>query len=438
MPKQTRYRSRLRNSTTALLAVAALAFGLSGAAQAESVPLAPQTKLRVTVVQWMPTKGAYEQWTPLGGEFTVSEAGTIVLPVVGTIAVDSLDNAALAAKIADRLQQKIGLVSKPDTTVEVLEYPPIYVVGDVTTPGEHQFRTGLTVLQALALSGGELRTVDPGGSAGLVRLIGDLKEIENDMLRSTARLARLQAEMSGAKEIRFPQTPIETASDQTSADIFAQERILFTARGNELYRQTKSLGELRDLLTAEIGVLQEKIKTADDSIKSAESELASVSQLVEKGIVVASRKTDLERLLASYRTDRLDQVTAVMRARQGITEATRNIDGLRDKQQTDIAAELQTEQAKLEELTLKRNISQRLLLDTLAAPGAKVPGQQSTTSFAITRLDNGAPKQIEAQETTVLQPGDVVKVTYKQAPGSDRALSQVISGSGAVAAGASQ
>ena len=436
MPKQTRYISFLRNSAAAVLAVTAV-FGLARAAQAESGPLAPQTKLRVTVVQWMPTKGAYEQWTPLGGEFTVSAAGTIVLPVIGTIEVANLDNAALAAEIADRLQQKIGLVNKPDTTVEILEYPPIYVVGDVTAPGEYKFHTGLTVLQALALGGGELRPTDAVGARGLVKLLGDLKQVDNEIVRSTARLARLRAEMSGAKEVSFPQTPIESTSDQTSTEIFAQERILFTARANELYRQTKSLGELRDLLTAEIGVLQEKIKTADEGIKASEAELASVTQLVEKGIVVASRKTDLERALAIYRTDRLDQVTAVMRARQGMTEATRTIDGLRDKQQTEIAAELQSEQAKLEQLKLMQSVSQRLLIDTLAAPGSKVPGQESIASYTITRLEQGDQKQIQAQESTTLQPGDVVKVTYTQ-QGSDHVLSQAISRTGAVATGVSQ
>src|SRR5690606_8169820 len=88
---------------------------------------------------------------------------------------------------------------------------------------------------------------------------------------------------------------------------------------------------------------------------------------VEKGIAVTSRQTDLERALAGFRTDRLDQVTAVMRARQAITEATRNLDGLRDKQRTEIAGELQQERANLEQLTLKRETAQKVLLEILAS-----------------------------------------------------------------------
>ncbi len=337
--------------------VAVASFCLPGSAAAADVRLSPQTKVRLTVVQWMPMKGQYERWEALGGEFIVSDAGTLSLPVIGSVPVGTLDNAGLAAEISKRLQAKTGMVAAPDTTVEVVEYPPIYVVGDVNTPGQYKFREGLTVLQALALSGGEMRS--GAHSETEIRLVGELQGFDNDILRSSARVARLRAEMSDAKEISFPLAL--AGSNRTLADeVFAQEKIIFQARANELERQTKSLSDLRDLFSAEIKVLEEKIKAADDGIASAEKELSGVSVLVEKGIAVASRKSDLERVLSSYRAERLDQVTAVMRARQGITEATRNLDGLRDKMKTDVASELQTEQASLDESRLKRDTSQRL------------------------------------------------------------------------------
>ena len=60
-----------------------------------------------------------------------------------------------------------------------------------------------------------------------------------------------------------------------------------------------------------------------------QKEFAVVSALVEKGLAVASRKTDLEHAMAGFRTERLDQVTAVMRARQGIPRrrATSRVSG---------------------------------------------------------------------------------------------------------------
>lgn len=388
-----------------LLAAGVLALTASAPAfPALSDPLAPQTKLRVTVIQWMPTKGMYELWNALGGEFVVSQSGTVALPVIGSVAVGGLDREGLAAEIAKRLQEKLMLVDKPDTTVEVLDYPPVYVVGDVRNPGEYRFREGMTVLQALALSGGKPRA-DRQQYREESKLVSELQGGDTDIMRSIARIARLNAEMTGSRDIAFPAVP---ASDQTAQEILAQERVIFAARANELERQTKSLADLRELLAAEINVLQEKIKAADASIESAETELANVTTLVEKGIAIASRKSDLERSLSSYRTDRLDQVTAVMRARQAISEATRNSDGLRDRQQTEVAASLQAEQARLGELKRKRELSQKLLLDTL---GSRTGGGESTSlAFTITRRQNGSPIEISASSSTDVMPGDVISV----------------------------
>lgn len=391
-------------------AVAMLAATAPG--QAADAALAPQTRLRVTIVQWMPMKGAYEQWSALGGEFTVTDDATVVLPVIGAVPVGTSDAAALATDISRRLQAAIGTVDKPDTTVEILDYPPVYVVGDVKTPGAYGFRAGLTVLQALALGGGE----EKGGaerSRDQIRLVGELRGLENDMLRASARIARLRAEMAGAPEIAFPPAPQDAAGGALAAEVFAQERTIFLARANELDRQTRSLTELRQLLNAEIGVIEQKIVAVDAGIAAAEKELRGVTVLVEKGIAVAARQSDLERALAGHRADRLDQVTAVMRARQGVAETTRNLDGLRDRRQTEIAAELQKEQSGLEQTLLKRDMAQKLLLDLLSSGPAAGGG---APAFAVVRREGGRAVDLPAMETTLLRPGDVVRVTSRPAP----------------------
>lgn len=395
--------------------------GWQSLAFAGGTAIVPQTKLRLAVIQWMPTKGEYQQWDALSGEFVVSQAGTVVLPVIGSVAVGDFDSEGLAAEIAKRLQEKIALVNKPGTIVEIIEYPPVYVVGDVTQPGEYRFREGLTVLQALALSGGEFRSGNGGQPPREeIKLVGELQGINTSIARIRARMARLEAEMSGSKEIRFPSLTPDSVDKRVAAGIFAQEKIILSARANELDRQTKSLAELRNLLNAEIAILEEKIKAADIGIGAMEGELAAVAALVDKGIALPSRKSELERILAGYRADRLDQITAIMRARQSITEATRNLDGLRDQQRTEIAAELQSKQADLDQLTIKREISQKLLLDILATDlNPAGIGDASSVDFTIQRKENGVPTEIPATELTVLMPADVLKVAVHSptAPG---------------------
>jgi protein involved in polysaccharide export with SLBB domain len=398
-----------------LLAVTAFgmaALALPAIGQPGSPRLTPETKLRVNVIQWMPTKGQYEQWTALGGEFVVTQEGTLVLPVVGSVPVGELDPAGLASEIAGRLQSTMGLASAPVTTIEVVEYPPIYVVGEVETPGEYRFRAGLTALQALALGGGLHRAAEKG-TEDQIRLAGELRGLAAETVRAKVRIARLEAEMSGAAEF----TPDDNAggNDETMAGIVAQEKMLFLARAKEIERQTKSLSELRDLFEAEIDVLQQKVQASETSIKFAEKEMDAVSVLVEKGIAVASRKSDLQRTLAGDRADRLDQITAMMRARQGVAEATRNMEGLRDRHQTEVAAELQQERAKLEQLLLKEEVSRKMLFEALGAAKGSEDLADRAPVFAIVRREGGEPREFPALETTPLEPGDTVKVNLPAA-----------------------
>ncbi|MEI1250664.1 polysaccharide biosynthesis/export family protein [Rhizobium aouanii] len=394
----------------ATFVIGALAF-LAGAvspALADSVPLTPQTKIRLTIVQWMQSKGQYERWDALGGEYTVSDDGAVFLPFLGSLSVSNLDNTDLTSEIAKRLQEKIGLVQAPAVTIEILEYPPIYVVGDVTNPGEYKFRPGLTVLQSLALGGGPFRATSLQQSQ-TIKLAGELREIDHSLLRSTAKLARLQAEMTGAKEITFDRTL--GVDQQYAAGIYNEERVIFQARANALDRQSKALTELRDLLNSEVGMLGEKVQGSEDNIKSIEDQLTSVKTLVTKGLTVSSRQLDLERLLTTYRSNRLDLVTAIMRGRQAISETTRNLEGLYDTRRSEVASELQSEQARLDQLKLKREMTQKLLLDDLAAGGSSnITDEALPLTFTVSRRSEGQIRQFQASETTALIPGDVVRV----------------------------
>jgi polysaccharide export outer membrane protein len=381
----------------------------------------PQTNIRLTVVQWLSTKGVYERWDALGGDFKVSDNGSVSLPIIGTIPVGKLDEAGLSAEIAERLKTKIGLVEKPEITVSIIDYPPVYVVGDVKTPGEYRFHTGLTVLQSLAMSGGTFRADGNAGVADRTGVVGLLRGLDNSILRGEIKISRLQAEMAGEKQIRFAPHPGDDSAEAMT--IFKQEQAIFSARANLLQRQSKSYAELRDLLKAEISNLEKKADGADADIKSVENELRNVKSMVVKGIALPSKQSDLERMLRSYYAGRLDLTTATMRARQGIAEASRNIEGLYDRQRADVASELQVEQANLDQLELKRETTQKQLLETLSqAQDLEKPGDTSALVFTIDRRVDDSIQQLAASEATALQPGDVVRVTRKPAEMPDESV----------------
>lgn len=393
----------LRAGLLTLLAFTSLSVGPS--AGAEKPWLMPHTKIRVTIVQWNATTGAYEKWDAIGGDYEIADDRTVHLPVIGSLAVGDIDTTGLSVEIASRIQAKIGLVQRPEATVAILAYPPIYVVGDVKSPGEYKYSEGLTVLQSLAMSGGDFRDEASSGSDD-VELASELHGLDDLMLRTRIKIARLQAEMAGVDGVTYAVEP--GPNSDAAVAILAQEQAIFAARAKHIRRQSKSLDELREFFIKEMANLETKTQGAEADIVSLQEELRKLKPLVAKGLVVPAVRNELERTIRSATGDRLDLATAIMRARQGIAEASRGIESLHDIQLTEVASQLQAEQSALFQLEVKRQYAQKKLLDTLLRQSnASKPG---TLKFSISRRVDGQPREIAASESTMLRPGDVVRV----------------------------
>ncbi|WP_197410757.1 polysaccharide biosynthesis/export family protein [Devosia epidermidihirudinis] len=375
--------------------------------------LAPLTKLRLTVVQFQPASGDYKRWDALGGDFAVAPDGSLTVPTLGAIDVAGLSAEQLGTLIAERLQAKLGLLDTPDASVQVLEYPPVYVVGSVSTPGEYAFRPGMTVMQALAVAGGEQRLDSAGGLSETIRLQADLTGFASDILRTTARLARLKTEFDRGSEIAFP--PTLNASDPGISEIMEQERRIFDAHTNELSRQQTGLDQLGELYNAEIDALSQKSQAVDEQIARAEKQVESIQALVTSGSATTARLSDAERVLADLRSQRLDNVIATMTARENLNHSQRDLAKLQDEQQSAAAAQLQQEQANLEKLMLNQTSTMRMLRQSTEADANTTLARtaQMGLTYTIMRDKDGQSLSIDATEATPLLPGDLVKVSLQ-------------------------
>jgi polysaccharide export outer membrane protein len=201
------------------------------------------------------------------------------------------------------------------------------------------------------------------------------------------------------------------------AEITAQEQLIFKARQSALERQLQNLSELRSLLTREIEVLGKKSQALEDNVKLTEGELRDIKSLVERGIATVSRRSELERVVASLKGDHLDQITAAMRARQTLSEAARNEASLRDQFQTEVATELQQVHATIERLKIREDILKKTLVLTAATASDESRSLARTgaeLSFIIIRNHQGRAMEFAASEATLLMPSDVLKVAVQQ------------------------
>jgi polysaccharide export outer membrane protein len=88
----------------------------------------------------------------LSGQFEVSATGVIAMPLVGEIPAKGKTVPDLRAEIVRRLES--GYLRQPKVSVEVLNYRPFFVHGEVRNGGEFQFRNGVTIRDAVAMAGG--------------------------------------------------------------------------------------------------------------------------------------------------------------------------------------------------------------------------------------------------------------------------------------------
>ena len=89
----------------------------------------------------------------LTGEFELDPSGVLTLPLIGPIKAAGRSQDQLTRDLEAKLEA--AAYREPKVTIEILSFRPIYVLGEVQKPGDYPFNSGLTVLRAIALAGGQ-------------------------------------------------------------------------------------------------------------------------------------------------------------------------------------------------------------------------------------------------------------------------------------------
>lgn len=89
----------------------------------------------------------------LSGDFHVSDAGNIALPMLGAVSATGKTTTQLSDSIATEAKTH-SILNDPSISVEVTNYRPIFVLGEVAKPGQYPYQPGMTVLSAVSVAGG--------------------------------------------------------------------------------------------------------------------------------------------------------------------------------------------------------------------------------------------------------------------------------------------
>ncbi len=84
--------------------------------------------------------------------YIVDHAGTITVPLIGTVKARGLTTQALEHTVRDRLGAKY--VRDPQVTVDMHQNRPFFILGEVKNAGQYPYVSGMTVETAVAIAGG--------------------------------------------------------------------------------------------------------------------------------------------------------------------------------------------------------------------------------------------------------------------------------------------
>ena len=413
LPKKRHTKTWCKSAALAITAALLLTSPLCALAQDSEYRLGTADKLRIRVAEWQPADGTIRNWDVINGDYSVGPSGTLALPFIGQLNVAGKTAGEVGEALGAQLQSKFALRNLPSASVEVAQFRPVFLTGDVQTPGEYPYAPNMTVLKAVSLAGG-LRRSDAGQrfARDFINARGDAAVYDDQRGRLLARQARLLAEVSGDQEIK--KTP-EMEKVVNIDALLESESALMKSRTERYTLQLKALKDLRELLDAEVESLRKKAESQQRQLQLANEDREKVNRLNEQGLALAQRRISAEERAAEVEATLLDIDTNALRAKQDINKAIQDEINLRNDWDAQRSKELQDTQAELQKLNLQLSTSRELMSEALAQSAEALrfdpSGKSASISYVVVREDNGKSKEIKVDETTALEPGDVIKVS---------------------------
>ena len=97
----------------------------------------------------------------LSGEYEVSSTGIVSLPLIGNVQAASQTIRDFQEAVRNKLAA--GYLHDPRVSVQVANYRPFFILGEVSKPGSYAYVNGMTVLNAVAMAGGYTYRADSSG-----------------------------------------------------------------------------------------------------------------------------------------------------------------------------------------------------------------------------------------------------------------------------------
>jgi polysaccharide biosynthesis/export protein len=353
--------------------------------------------------------------------------GEVSLPPAGRIEIVDMTiteaQAAIRKLVTARpLRQKFGdgretltVVAADDVNVAIVEYRPVYVMGDVAKPGELPFRPGLSVRQAIALAGGfdimRYRLVNPFLESADMK--GKQETLWTEAAKGQVEIARIQAELDGT------QTLDRSSLKDVPLDPGFIDRLVLT-ESETLKKRQESFAREFDHLKGLIRMAEDRARTLTATLENEERGLkedqksyADLMQFGERGSLPVLRLMDIKRSQVTFSSRVLQTRLQLEQAQREQAEAIQALARADSERRTGLLKDLQAASVKSNELQAQLSANAEKLTHTSLLKSRLVRGPDAKTKIRVFRSDHNAKQQIDAVEDTPLLPGDTIEIALR-------------------------
>ncbi len=343
----------------------------------------------------------------------VREDGNVQIPYLGKFEVSGRTTAEFEELLSAALRTRLNRATS--VAVDVMERRPFFIVGVVTKPGSYQFQPGMIVLHAVALAGGVVRS-ETGSflAADASREAARLQTSGEELKRTLVARARLAAERKGQTEITSVPELVELTGDTEAKRLVIAENEILKFGLETTERERKALKASIELSDKEIAALEQQLGEIKVQRTLRDKQLTEFQALISRGLTTQQRVIESQLAISLLERDNLEANANIARAKQTRQKAMRDLDMLTLDRKSKIEQEIVKLDEQVEKSRVAIRSSRKIIQQITGLPASmQTPtGAEPVLAYQLMRKKpDGSIETIAAEEQSLIEPGDILKVT---------------------------
>ena len=361
---------------------------------------------------------------------SVDPDGRAAFPLLGLLPVAGLSAEEATARVrallpgkeynrhlADGREMPV-IIAPRQISLDIAEYRPVYLNGDVGRPGALPYQADLTIRKAIASAGGVGRAgVEPDDPLALGEVTGDYRSLSAESAKWQEVVIRLQAELD-----RQHHVDIKLLADMGVSTTLDKETIRLSedrlnARTADLQRERLFLDATADREGERAKILAQQKAHDVEGLKIDTDDLQRYQKLFSNGEVAVPTMSLAHRTVLASSTRALQTTGALASVLGKQSDDTRRLERMDDIRRIDLLTELQEATLTLAGVQAKLQAVRAKMRYLGVDPASR--SIDDAARIVVTRTVAGEVSRADARPDDLLQPGDIVDVVQGDAQSQD-------------------